>query len=247
MTRKLQAFSLVRGAQFAVGVFVAVLWMLAGERAASAQTQQFGDQRQLVITAENLFGFSMERHGENENNIEQSRTYNQFSVLGRHALSPTARGPWVGAHYFIIPNLSLGATLAFQSGGGSATVSSAGRTVTQDADSTFAFIFLPKVGYTLMFNEIIGFWFRGGPGFMSASTSDPDSDRGSSQTRWFLSVDALFVVTPVQYFGFYAGPQANISFAGTNSDRQVNGVTTSWDASFRSFSIDAGMFGYFNL
>ena len=248
MIRKLQAFSSVKGAAVAVGVFVATLLTLAGEKAAFAQAQQFGDRGQLVVTAENLFGFSMERSARQQsNNIETSTTYTQFGLFTRSPISPTARGPWVGGHYFVIPNLSVGATLGFQTAGGSQTGSNGTTTVTTDLDSQFAYVLLPKVGYALMFNNMIGFWFRGGPGVFGTSRTDAeDSNDGSSSSFWILSLDALFVVTPVQYFGFYVGPQGNLSFAGSVSSKN-NGATTSWDASYRSLSIDTGVFGYFDL
>jgi len=108
-------------------------------------------------------------------------------------------------------------------------------------------VFIPKVGYALMLTDILGFWFRGGPGLSTASTSGPDDDDPSrSQTFWFLSVDALFVIAPVPHFGFYAGPQGNFSFAGSTSTTS-NSTTVSWDSNFRSFSIDAGLFGTFDL
>jgi hypothetical protein len=249
MIRKLQAFSSVRGAAFAVGVFVAALLAVVGEKPAFAQAQQFGDHGQLVITAENLFGFSTERVGRDTGaSTESSETYSQFGLLYRSWVTPNFRGPWVGAHYFVIPNLSIGATLGFQTAGGSATTTTnTGTTITQDMNSRFAFVLLPKVGYSLMFNNTLGFWFRGGPGFVRASSSNANNDGGSATSYWFLSLDALFVITPVQYLGFYVGPQGNISFAGSESRTTPTGVTTSVDATFRSFSIDAGIFGYFNL
>jgi hypothetical protein len=262
MIRKLQAFPSFTGAAFAVGVFVAALVTLAGEKAASAQAraQQFGDQGQLVVTAENLFGFSTERFGQDTaNNNEASTTYNQFNLLYRGWAAPsgggtgasfsTAHGPWVGGHFFIIPNLSLGATLGIQTSGGSSTSTNPnnGTTVTNDRDSAFAFMLLPKVGYALMINNMIGFWFRGGPGFMRASTTSArDSNDGTAASYGLISLDALFVVTPVQYFGFYAGPQGIFSFTGSVSSTS-NSTTVSWDASYRAFTIDAGVFGYFDL
>src|SRR5687768_17415123 len=214
MIRKLQALRSVRGVAFAVGVFVTALFVLAGEKIAFAQAQQFGNQGQLVVTAENLFGFSMERTGTTlANNTESSTTSTNFGLFHR---STNYRGPWVGAHYFVIPNLSIGATLGILTTGGSTTSTNGGTTVTRDLDSSFTFVAIPKVGYALMFNNTIGFWFRGGPGILTSTTSDSDSDASTNRTYWFLSLDALFVVTPVQYFGFYVGPQANISFAGSN-------------------------------
>jgi hypothetical protein len=228
---------------------VATLLALVAEKPAFAQAQQFGDRGQLVITAENLVGFSTERFGQDTpNNTERSETYDNFGFLYRGVGTATAHGPWLGGHYFVIPNLSIGATLGFQTAGGSTTSTNGGRTTTVDSRSTFAFMFLPKVGYALMFNNTIGFWFRGGPGFMRAGTTGPDDDDddGPARSQWFLSVDALFVVTPVQYFGFYVGPQANLSFAGSVSST-TNNTTVSWDATYRSFSIDGGFLGYFDL
>lgn len=247
MTRKLQALSSVKGAAFAVGVFVTAAISLLGEKDANAQARQFGDQGQLVITAENLFGFSIERsavHGDDDN--ESSSTQTQFGLFHR-GVQHSPRAPWVGGHYFVIPNLSIGATLGFQTAGGSSTTTIRGTSTTTDDESWFGFVFLPKVGYALMLNNMLGFWFRGGPGIITRSSSGPeDNSPTSSATYWFLSLDANFVVTPVQYIGFYAGPQFNLSFAGSVSTERM-GTTLSQDASFRTFSLDAGLFGYFDL
>jgi len=62
-----------------------------------------------------------------------------------------------------------------------------------------------------------------------------------------LTLDALFVVSPFPHFGFYAGPQANLSFAGTHSRTQGNGVELSWGASFRSLGLGLGLIGYVDL
>ncbi len=247
MIRKLQAFSSVRGAAFAVGVFVAALINIAGEKTASAQAPavNFGDRGQLVITAENLFGFTLERIGTDQaNDNETSDTLSNFGLFHR---TTNFRGPWVGAHYFVIPNLSLGATLGFVTTGGSHTETVRGTSVTGDLSSSFTFIVLPKVGYYLALTNMLGFWFRGGLGYWRTSTSNPNNDSGTARGFGFLSVDALFTVTPVQYFGFYVGPQGNLSFAGSYAVTDNQNRTVSWDSTFRSFSIDAGILGYFDL
>jgi len=250
MIRKLQAFPSVRGVAFAVGVFVAAVLVLAGEKTALAQQPgaHFGNQGQLAITAENLFGFTMERVGtEGPNNTENSGTATNFGLFHR---TTVYRGPWVGGHYFVIPSLSIGATIGLLSEGGSATsTNSSGTTITQDTPSRFTFVAIPKVGYALMLTDMLGFWFRGGPGLFTSTRSGPDDDDASvNQQFWFLSVDALFVIAPVRNFGFFVGPQANFSFAGSQSTTNNNtGTTVSWDSNFRSFSIDAGMYGAFDL
>jgi hypothetical protein len=246
MIRKLQALRSVRGVAFAVGVFVATVLVLADEKVAFAQPRPtFGSQGQLAITAENLFGFSMERVGtEGPNDSETSNTYSNFGILHR---STVYRGPWVGVHYFIIPNLSLGGTLGMVLTGGSRTQSTPSMTTTTDSASGMQLVFIPKVGYVLMLTDILGFWFRGGPGLIYGSSWGPDDDDTTrSQSYWLLSLDALFVIMPVQHFGFYVGPQGNFSFAGSSSATS-NSTTVSWDSNFRSFSIDAGLIGYFDL
>ena len=130
---------------------------------------------------------------------------------------PTPRGPQVGGHYFIIPSLSLGATLGYEARVARSPSRLGNRgIVTQDTDNTSTFVFVPKVGYALMFNDVIGFWFRGGPGFFRVGTTDATDTRiRDSDTFWLLSLDAFFVVSPVQHVGFYVGPQADISFTGS--------------------------------
>jgi hypothetical protein len=250
MIRKLQALRSVRGVAFAVGVFVAVVLVLAEEKSAFAQQHgtNFGNQGQLAITAENLFGLTIERVGYDQpNNTERSTTTTNIGLF--HATT-NYRGPWVGAHYFIIPNLSLGATLGFVSTSSSTTQTTASTTTTTDGTPVFRFVAIPKVGYALMLTNMLGFWFRGGPGLHTTSVGDPNpndnNDQSSSTTFWFLSLDALFVVAPTPNFGFYVGPQANFSFAGSQSGTS-NATTVSWDANFRSFSIDAGLYGAFDL
>jgi hypothetical protein len=247
MIRKLQALRSFRGATFAVGVFVALLFALAGEKAAYAQAQQFGDQGQLTFTAENLFGISFNRVAASNDTTTNSTTSTHYGFLYSNQLGTTPRGPWIGAHYFVIPNLSVGGTLGVESTTSTNTTETGGTSQSNKQATRSGFVILPKAGYSLVLSPIMAFWFRGGLGFARQGTSDPNDSSGSSITAWFLSADALFVVTPVHAFGFYVGPQGNLSFAGSASNTNNAGATTSVDASFQSFSIDVGVLGNFNL
>jgi hypothetical protein len=107
---------------------------------------------------------------------------------------------------------------------------------------------VPKVGYALMFNDVIGFWFRGGVGYFRIGTSDPsDPPVKDSWSFLLVSLDALFVVSPVQHFGFYVGPQADLSFTGTHAHTAGNGIEISQSASHRSIGLGLGLIGYFGL
>ena len=119
-------------------------------------------------------------------------------------------------------------------------------------DDAASFLFMPKVGYALMLTNTLGFWFRGGLGFFRLGISDgADSRNKQSFTYWLLSADALFVVSPVQHFGFYVGPQADLSFTGSHSVTRVlgGGVVSevSANSSFRDIGIGTGLIGYFGL
>jgi hypothetical protein len=227
----------------------ALCWLVPGF--ASAQTR-LGDKRQLVIAAENLFGWSTQRFGQSPPTGDVSVNSSQIGFLftgtrEQDVALATPLGPQIGGHYFVIPSLSIGGTIGFQSRGASVTTTVANGTLTQDQRDETTFVLLPKVGYVLLLNDVVGFWFRGGLGFARVGSSGANNPTSTSDTFWLFSADALFVVNPVQHFGFYVGPQANLSFAGSHSQSNANGVETSFGASFRSFAIGTGVYGYFDL
>jgi hypothetical protein len=228
----------------------AVLAWLAAPGSASAQ-ERFGDKHQLVIAAENLFGFTTERFGASPQTGDVSVTATHFNLLFTGSRQQgiglsTPVGPQVGGHFFVIPSLSIGGTIGYESRGASITTPVANGTLTVDQRDESTFVFVPKVGYVLSLNERLGFWFRGGIGFarVGSSGNNPSS---MSDTFGLISLDALFVVTPFQHFGFYVGPQGNLSFGGSHSQTAANGVETSFSSSYRSFSIGTGLFGYIDL
>src|SRR4051812_5214142 len=203
MTTKHQWFSLVRRSLLALGCAgAAATALLAGETDANAQ-ERFGDKGQLAITAENLFSFGTERYGETDVGVESSVTVNRLGFLFGHC-GGSPRCPQVGASYFIIPSLSIGATLGYESRSGSATAIRNGITVTANTADNSTFVFIPKVGYALMLGQVVGFWFRGGPGYFYEGSSQPGT---TAHSYWILSGDADLVVSPFQHWAFYAGPQ----------------------------------------
>ena len=104
----------------------------------------------------------------------------------------------------------------------------------------------PKVGYALMLNDVLGFWFRGGLGYVRDSTTDAGGGKQATNL-WLLSADALLVVSPFQHFAFYVGPQANLSLTGSQVITGGNGAEQSWSSSFRSIGVGTGLIGYFDL
>src|SRR5205823_6480536 len=181
-----------------------------------------------AITGENLFTFSSERRAEAQPTGDNVDVTNRFGILFSDRLDALAspHDPQLGGHYFIIPSLSIGGTIGYESRGGSFTPAPAGNMIrpTVSKDDVSTFVLMPKVGYVFMFNNVLGFWFRGGPSFVRVGSSDgTDSRIKESVSFWLLSLDALLVVSPVQHFAFYVGPQGDISFAGSHSRTNVMG------------------------
>jgi hypothetical protein len=232
----------------------AALTFFAAERNAGAQTL-FGDKGQLAITGENLFVLSTERRAETSptGGDDINVTNRQGFLVGTTVDSFSPRIPQVGAHYFIIPSLSIGGTIGYEGRGGSHTPPPNGpiqpASIPKDDASTF--VFNPKVGYVLPLTSMFGFWFRGGLGVYHFGQSDGiDARNKDGFTFWFVSLDALFVFTPVQHVGFYLGPQGDITFTGSHTNANVRGaqvVETSNSTSFRDFGLGAGIIGYFGL
>lgn len=235
--RRHPRFSRVRASIVGAGV-LAGFFAAAGN--ASAQ-ERFGAKRQLAITAENLFAFSSEKLTYPDPSGDRSESSNRFGFLfGGRGDEVSGRGAMVGGHYFIIPSLSIGGTIGYAS----TTKTESQRGVSRDDPTQSTFVLLPKVGYALMLNDVVGFWFRGGPGFTRFGTADENEFKA---TLWTLGLDALLVVTPVQHFGFYVGPQAEFSFSGSYTTTNNNGVSTSRDLRYQSLALGVGMLGYFGL
>jgi hypothetical protein len=231
----------------------ALFTFFANEAGALAQNR-FGDKGQLALSAENLFAFSTERRAEKFPTGDEVNTTNRFGILYSDRLdSISPHGPQVGGHYFFAPSMSIGGTIGYESRGGSIAhpPNQQGVIVTDDKSDVSTFIFVPRFGYALNLTPALGFWFRGGIGIYRVGSSEArDSRNKESFTFWLLALDALFVVTPAPHFGFYVGPQADISFAGSHSITQVVGPNIqegSQNVSYRDIGLGAGLLGYFDL
>ena len=90
------------------------------------------------------------------------------------------------------------------------------------------FIFAPRVGYFIDFNESFGFYPRGG--FTFYDLDDPDQSQG------LLTLEPYFTFAPRDGFGFSFGPVIDLGFTGETGDDV--------ELRERSFGIAIGMFGW---
>jgi hypothetical protein len=247
MSTKQQWFSLFRRSTVVLGAASAAAGaLLAFESSAEAQSR-FGDKGTLAITADNLFRLGTERFGDTQVNGDTSTTVNRVGFLYTHCGDvPSPRCPQIGGHYFIIPSLSLGANLGYESRGGSHTRPQGpnGVLVTTDSPDQSALVFIPQVGYAMMFGAVVGFWLRGGLGYFHDGSSQPGTE---AHSYWFLKGNADLVITPFPNFAINVGPQFDLGFSGSRTETNNQGVQTSWNASYRDFGLGVGIMGFIGL
>ncbi len=220
--------------------------LLALTSTAVGQTR-FGAKGSVAISAEELTGYHSEkRKYDNEQDFEYE------TQRGGLALLLTTGGAKVGAHYFLLPQFSVGGILGYDLRTGSNTIEDGDGTYTTDLAKERTFGFGARAGYALMFTDVVGFWFRGGPGVQhqvrrAAEWNDEDKN---IDTVWLASLDIFFVVAPVPHFGFFLGPQGDLSFAGKHKETRVVQGTNDvdeWDhrERYTRLGVSAGLIGYF--
>jgi hypothetical protein len=228
------------------GGIVAAIATLATAQPASAQDAPIGARGSWAVTGEDMVGyFSEHTDYKDQNNLDFSATRNHLSLPFRTA------GVKLGLHYFVIPGLSLGGAVGFESRSGSNTYQDVGGVYTRPVATETTFLFQPKAGYVLMLTPAAGFWFRGGLGFRydRNRANEYDQDSRITESSWHLSGDVLFVITPVTHFGFYIGPTGDISLSGTHHEHlvQADGTVVDWShsASYSRLGLGLGLIGYF--
>jgi len=210
----------------------------------SAWAQDFGDKGTIAISAERLFGFTYDSATSTQGGQDVDASVTHFSVLS----SPVTIGgqggnfvwggygsPRVAGDYFVINRLSVGAALGYahwsltvpNGGGGDETIS---------GDS---FTFAPRAGYLLTFNNIVGFWPRGGFTYRTFSAAN------RSGHDFALTLEAPFVFTVIPHVAFWAGPTLDLGLTGKQSVENGNGTTTSFDFNALAFGIQTGLVVYF--
>ncbi|HET7538700.1 MAG TPA: hypothetical protein VFK05_02475 [Polyangiaceae bacterium] len=221
----------------------AALAMLASS---SAWAQTFGEKRTLAISAERLFGFTYDSATASLNNQDIDASVTHFSLLS----SPVTIGgqggnfiwggygsPRVAGDYFIINRLSVGAALGYAHWSYTRP-NGAGNDVTTSGDS---FTFAPRVGYLLTFNDIVGFWPRGGFTYRTFSAENAGGH------DFAFTLEAPFVFTVIPHVVFWGGPTLDLGLAGSQHVDNPNGSTTSYDFNALEFGIQTGLVAYFQI
>ena len=206
--------------------------------ATPALAQEFGQQGNLALSADRLFGIHFTKL-EVENpgpggDFEYDQTGIGFGWRGRGARSPFDQARFA-IDYFVIDSLSIGGSIAYASYDDDDNDD-------DNDDGHSDFIFSPRVGWVIMFSDLFGFWPRGGFTYHSRSQDD-DAFVDDDESGFAFTAEAMFVWTPVPHFGITFGPTLDWDLFG---ERETPGQDL--DQSWRTIAlVNAGIFGYIPL
>ena len=194
--------------------------------------ERFGAKGSFAITGEELTGYHAEkRKYDNEDGYEYQT---QRSGL---ALLVTTGGAKVGAHYFLLPQFSVGGIVGYDMRTGSNTIEDGDGTYTTDLAKEHTFVFAARAGYALMFTDWVGFWPRAGVTFHTLSVSDVFSENGLAFT-----LEANFVIVPTPNIGVLIGPTLDLDLFGSRDYKDAFSQGNTVDRRYRTIGLQVGMF-----
>ncbi|MBX3259317.1 MAG: hypothetical protein KIS78_21190 [Labilithrix sp.] len=242
---------------------------------AAGHANGFGEKGQLILSADRLvpvFNYASSSVTRTENNVEltRSRSGSGLSLLFGRSLAHSDdlavpvnvhTIPRVAFDVTIIPQLTLGAAIAFGFGLGGTNENEnlQGTTRTSqesDAPTATAIGLAPRVGYILPLGDVFAFWPRVGFGFYSVSATTEQTQGNTTttvrgtDTLFSLDLDPQFAIIPLEHFFIHVGPVINIPISGSRSVSSTTGATTtrrSDDASLFNLGVSAGLGGWLNV
>lgn len=220
--------------------------LLFSNRVWAHEPAAFGEGGTFVFGAERLFGVNawdttVTVGGED---IEASGT--NFDLLVSVPLTGVSFFPInpsgvarIAFDYFVMGAFSVGGAFGYFSTSGETTEGN----TTEDLPSTSGFAFAPRVGYATMFSDLVGIWLRGGFVFFSATT-ELQSGFEQSVSAQNITLEALLLIVPVGHLAITVGPLVDIGIGGDVELVDDEGDTAGFDATYTSFGVMAGLFGY---
>ena len=216
---------------------------------AAAQESSFANQGYLTLSAERLVGLSFTNDTEKSaiSDAEVNQKLTLFGFGPNLAVLNPFEAPQLGIDHFVIDGLSLGAAFSLWSfSGESETTAPNTSTTTNTFNDITVFRMTPRVGYGVMFTDILGFWGRGGLTYYSLSSEQDDGDT-DWEHGWAVTLDAFLMISPLDHFAIHLGPTADIGFTGEEEfdPAEPNLPTTSTDIIRRQYGLHAGITGWF--
>jgi hypothetical protein len=165
-------------------------------RPGPARAEELGNPRNLVFSAERLFGFYLDKQSRDVGGVS---LHDDSTVIGLgwgNAVSMLTT-PRLGVDYFLTENFTVGGNLGFVSRSG-------------DGPSNVGVLLGARAGYALRLSHAVSFWPLAGLTYAEVSTQNTPG----SWNVFALTIDAPFTIAPSEGFAFTAGPVLDLGFTG---------------------------------
>jgi hypothetical protein len=238
-------------------MFAAAAATLLCSAHASAQARAsggLGNQGQLVLSAERVYGiqFYKSTHDHDNRTDEVSGTAVSFLWAGTSSGAATnpAAVPRIALDYLVTDVLTLGGSFGLWSFSGTSKSNGPNNSTSDDLPSEFGYALAPRIGGAFKINEIFTIWPRGGLTIYSDKSTRNVANRDLSTTYSgvLLDLECQFAILPAQNFGFGFAPTVDVGVAGTRKGEQVNGATvnsTEDPYKVTSFGLVGSVLGFF--
>jgi hypothetical protein len=217
---------------------------------AAAQDSHFANQGYVTISAERLFGIAFTHDTEDDPTppgTEHKQTLTLFGFGSNLTILNPYVAPQLGVDYFVIDGLSLGAAFSLWTISGETETTSPNQpSQTNNFSDVTLFRMTPRVGYGIMFTDIIGLWGRGGLTYYSQKESQDDGDE-NWEHGWAVTLEGLLMISPLDHFAIHIGPTFDIGFAGEDESNPAEPAlaTTTHDHIRRQYGVQGGLSGWF--
>jgi hypothetical protein len=186
--------------------------------------ERFGKVGTFAVSAERLFGLvhtsTKLENEDSDTSTSMSGTTLSLLVAGDGTVGPVYSTPRIGADYFVIDGLSIGAALGFFTDS-SSFENDTGASQELDGPTLSGFLLAPRVGYAFMFQPAVGLWPRGG--FTWAHVSESQNEEPNDETTGnvtALTLEVPLVIAPLPHVAFLVAPTLDIGIGGgANIDR----------------------------
>ncbi|HET9932312.1 MAG TPA: hypothetical protein VFQ35_16525 [Polyangiaceae bacterium] len=230
-----------------LGSVLVVVGLGCVTRAANA-ADEFGAPKTFSVSAERLSGvvFASETHDTAGTTVTSKRTTISFMGSALAGAVNVYSLPRIAFDVFPIKGLSLGGSLALINISANSETEAGGISSSTDGTNIFGLLFSPRVGYAVMFNPKVGIWPRGGFTYWwtKATPNDSSVDASQSTSRWAVTLEAPFVISPAPHAAIYVGPTLDLGVAGSNTSKQGS-TETSVDYKGTDIGLQAGLGLYF--
>lgn len=242
---------------------VAAVGLLSAPAALAADAAPAGiaNKGNFIVSAERMFGLSFNSRSEESevtpgNKVKSTTSHTDISVLFPiSGFRSPYMIPRIGMDFTVIDGLTIGGAIGFARGASTVKSELGGQSTERDGPSLTAFLISPRVGYILPLGDNMGLWLRGGITYFSLSSSSesttgtpPTTTKNTSgESGVALSLDPVFLITPVPHFGFYGGVMADIGLTGKDKSERVSGGTTQsteTDMKYQNFGLNFGLVGW---